>query len=601
MSTSRKMDKRKRSTGSKSSITIRKDGRPNKATRLRILAKAADSKKVWRPQVPQHLVTPLRAEWFAQRLERVFPHPRNIADTVLCDSMFTRYNPGETQDEERLHKAATEKWLAVEEKNLDTNSRLASVPSYHHWAYRGYLYLAARKIHRLLGPLTPDKVFEGCGFGPGATLTLKRAEAGLHNKVVSPECTIKAYEYWRITLGSYYPGWLQLLASSCKSYLPCSGARMTSVPKNSKTNRMIGIEPVGNMFLQKGVGAYIRRRLKRVGVDLNDQSLNQEAARYGSVMNTLATLDLSSASDTVSYGIVGSLLPPDWLSYLDAIRTEYAELDGVEIKLEKFSAMGNGFTFELESLIFWALVSAVIEAEGIPDTTLLVYGDDIICSVEAVPHVEGLFDYCGFILNKEKSYTDGPFRESCGGYYYDGRCVKPVYLRKPVETHAELFVIHNALSRWLERHPESACDRAEFARLLLDLRGNAEKAWQYKTVPLHSELDVAFVNSTADRLWDRDIIPANNGEEGYLISGLMEVAATRGHRDDAGLLSCLIAMEGLTDRRTHSSWLQWDVRRDTDRSALTNFDPEIHLGMSTGNGRTFFRVGRLRVGHWQAR
>lgn len=100
-----------------------------------------------------------------------------------------------------------------------------------------------------------------------------------------------------------------------------------------------------NMYLQKGVGTFIRNRLRSVGIDLNDQTRNQELARIGSIDGSLATLDLSSASDSVSDRLVWTLLPPKLYSYLDMIRSHYTLLDNGSLhRWNLFSTMGNGFT-----------------------------------------------------------------------------------------------------------------------------------------------------------------------------------------------------------------------------------------------------------------
>jgi hypothetical protein len=83
-----------------------------------------------------------------------------------------------------------------------------------------------------------------------------------------------------------------------------SGNNVDWVPKNYKTDRTIAIEPDWNMFLQKGLGGLLRRRLRRVGQDLNDQSTNRFCAAVGSIDGSLATLDMSMASDTVAYRLV---------------------------------------------------------------------------------------------------------------------------------------------------------------------------------------------------------------------------------------------------------------------------------------------------------
>jgi hypothetical protein len=229
-------------------------------------------------------------------------------------------------------------------------------------------------------------------------------------------------------------------------------SRVAFVPKTAKTDRSIAIEPVLNSMLQLGIGDYMADRLKRVGCDITDQSRNQQLARVGSLTGALATLDLSSASDTVSVELVRSLLSPEWFDLLSYFRTSTVRMDDGSLhRLEKFSSMGNGFTFPLETLIFWALASSA--SEGVEDDPLTVaYGDDIIVSVAAVPRVCEILHVCGFSVNMEKSFWSGPFRESCGADYYLGTNVRPVFVKNRLSG-ADVFRLHNF---YLSAYPDSA-------------------------------------------------------------------------------------------------------------------------------------------------
>jgi hypothetical protein len=238
------------------------------------------------------------------------------------------------------------------------------------------------------------------------------------------------------------------------------GNRITTVPKNSKTDRVIAIEPDLNMFLQKGIGGIIRSRLKRVGVDLDDQTANQDAALIGSRDDSLATIDLRAASDSVSLALCERLLPSDWLEAVLATRCSMGTLpSGEAICYEKVSSMGNGFTFELESLIFWGLASAVLETSGRSDHQVLVYGDDIIVPKWAAGWLIELLSYVGFDTNTEKSFIAGPFRESCGKHYFRGIDVTPFYIDAPIDDISRLFWFANSVRRWASRPLDNqVCD-----------------------------------------------------------------------------------------------------------------------------------------------
>jgi hypothetical protein len=214
---------------------------------------------------------------------------------------------------------------------------------------------------------------------------------------------------------------------------------------------VIAVEPRGNSFLQKSVGAYFRAKLKRVGIDLDDQGRNQRLAEQA-WSSGLATVDLSAASDTVSRELVFDLLPVDWACYMDALRCRRAEMpDGSSLVLEKFSSMGNGFTFELETLIFWALTSSVEQAIG-STKAYSVYGDDIICSDEGVLFLRDVLGIAGFTFNDQKSFWgESAFRESCGKHYFQGVDVTPCYQKESLDSLDSLVRCHNRLMRWAHR------------------------------------------------------------------------------------------------------------------------------------------------------
>jgi hypothetical protein len=109
--------------------------------------------------------------------------------------------------------------------------------------------------------------------------------------------------------------------------------------------------------------------------------------------------------------------------------------------------MGNGFTFELESLLFYALARATAFFSGIPGV-ISVYGDDIICPVQLCERLVWVLQWFGFSVNSEKSFTDGPFRESCGGHYWNGLDITPFFIRSPIESLVDVIDTANKLRQW---------------------------------------------------------------------------------------------------------------------------------------------------------
>ena len=326
---------------------------------------------------------------------------------------------------------------------------------------------AQRKIAKVLGPC-PSMESLKLKFGPGATVSIKRTDASPLAKMASGlECSADMYASGLLPeLLREVPHWLHALDESVWSVdeegwlvetvaVTIKCGNLVFVPKNAKTYRSIMVEPSLNGFLQSGIGDLIARRLRRSGVDITNQQTNQGLALLGSINGELATIDLSSASDTIARELVRLLLPYDWYCLLRAARTSECTYKGNTLALEKFSSMGNGFTFPLETLIFWGLTSAAV-----PEGTVNAYGDDIICPSRYYDEVVEVLTCCGFEVNASKSYASGPFRESCGCDYYKGINVRPYYQKIDVSVRT-LFTLHN----WYVRKGDP--DRADLVRSII--------------------------------------------------------------------------------------------------------------------------------------
>ena len=371
--------------------------------------------------------------------------------------------------------AALTSFWADEAVNAETNDRLSSydVENPH---VRQVISLASRKAMTVLGKFRSDWYLEGVRFGPGATTRLSGKSATVKEKLSgTPHVSKSAFNLANAVVNAC-PQWAARLGlATCEdAYVPSgdySDLRMkkfvlseldklTTVPKSAVTDRTIGIAPCMNISLQLGVGYHMRKRMFPWGINLNDQSINQRRAREGSVTGRLATLDIKSASNSVTKGLVWHIVgnhshaakyfDPTWYRVLEITRTQGCWINGKAHEYELFSAMGNGFTFELESLIFWSLACATCETLALPlDCT--VYGDDIILPVEAVDLFTEVLGFCGFRLNAEKSFssTEGPlFRESCGSHYLDGRDVTPFYVDATLDTVDQVLLLANNIVRW---------------------------------------------------------------------------------------------------------------------------------------------------------
>jgi hypothetical protein len=143
------------------------------------------------------------------------------------------------------------------------------------------------------------------------------------------------------------------------------------------------------------------------------------------------------------------LLPEDWYLALKQARSPVGTLpDGTVIQYQKVSSMGNGFTFELESLLFWALASSVLSLLCTSKPLLAVYGDDIIVPSSVAHTLLWILRFVGFTPNASKTFIRGPFRESCGKHYFRGVDVTPFYVRKDIASPDRLIWAANSIRTW---------------------------------------------------------------------------------------------------------------------------------------------------------
>lgn len=291
---------------------------------------------------------------------------------------------------------------------------------------------------------------------------------------------------------------------NCGSPKIVQGSRSSFVPKTTKTSRMISVEPTLNMFYQLGLGEIILMRLKRFfGLDLSTQAtVNRYLAYIGSRVDAtfgdgFATIDLSSASDSISVQMVGTFVPPDWLSAMLALRSHQTSLSVgnkvVDERLHMISTMGNGFTFPLQTAIFASIAAACVSLDddirmrprgfGLNHPGMFsVFGDDIIVPSKVFERTCSLLRVLGFTPNPEKSFGSGSFRESCGHDYYHGYNVRPVFLRK-LDTDTDLVVLTNLLVEWSARNEIPLSNTLELCfKSILDLN----------IVPMHEGMDAGI-------------------------------------------------------------------------------------------------------------
>lgn len=296
----------------------------------------------------------------------------------------------------------------------------------------------------------------------------------------------RLYNYWSDRLETVFPKWRY--TSNTVDHFPVHmpvpmdaelPVRVVSVPKTQSTPRIIAIEPSSVQYAQQGLKREIYEWIDRgpLGkvLGFRDQSRNQDLALKASVDHSLATLDLSEASDRVHWFLVKVLFErtPHLWDFVWATRSHKAQLpDGEVIPLQKFASMGSALTFPIEAIVFTTLAVCGVESSqckrlntrDLPGV-ISVYGDDIVVPVDSVGVVVDWLEHFGAKVNRAKSFWSGSFRESCGAEYYRGTSVTVVRLRHEL--------------------PSSQRDAAEIAALV-EFRNRAYLAGLWKLV---AELD----------------------------------------------------------------------------------------------------------------
>lgn len=416
----------------------------------------------------------LNEEWGLQSTVSTDTSVPKLRVKYLLASLIKKFR-FETDKEKRIARA-TEIFFAAESQCKTYNQvgyKSLENPETE-WGVE-ILHYARLFLRKLLGPELPGhkELLERARHGPGATLGTRNGNTSQYHKYAEwpYTCTNDAFRYARFAIETDQR-WIGALQDDYRArfgiqkQMPLDlgvfwstvievtdSNRIAFVPKDAQKERTIAIEPSLNLYLQLGVDGFIRRRLKRFGVNLDSQEKNQELARLGSLCDgddSLITIDLSAASDSISTKLVELLFPTDWCSYLMDLRSPKGYFEGdISVNYEKISSMGNGYTFAIESAIFTALIYAVMKAGGgtFNHDEFAVFGDDLILPKRLRFKMVEALRLAGFSVNLEKTFFDGPIRESCGTDWIRGAPLRPVFLKETPSDVMGLFTDYNRLKR----------------------------------------------------------------------------------------------------------------------------------------------------------
>lgn len=213
--------------------------------------------------------------------------------------------------------------------------------------------------------------------------------------------------------------------------------KVLAVPKSFKTARIIAKEQTRRAYFMQGLRKLWVDWLDITGdstyVDVEDQEPNQEACRIASIDKGMVTVDMSHASDSISYTL-GAILNGPWFDqYIyRPYASHYLDLPGgVRRRSNIYFTSGSPCTFIFESCFFLAVARAATHYVNLWITMgdrrrkkclePRTFGDDVLIDERAYDLYLLLLTQLGCCVNVDKTFgSDSDYRESCGVEYRNG-------------------------------------------------------------------------------------------------------------------------------------------------------------------------------------
>lgn len=363
----------------------------------------------------------------------------SILHTCLC--FITRVNLPDLQD---LIEEARASYIAEEESIMTSGFSTEEREIFSQWfpvSYEGQLYADFRGRH-----------------GPGAVADVKLLTWIDNKKVIHDERKRSIEQKYKAMATDARVNYLLLrlgvegrLPAGCGDKKLSRTAKVTFVAKSIDKLRTICMEPTTLMWYQQGFSRAIemvfrnRHHYLSKRINLESQENSRQLARRGSILGNFATIDLSSASDSISWPMVREWTSKSCLRQVVlCTRSTMIRGKGIKpMKTNKFAPMGSALCFPMECIVFCAITEAAIRGVGgnPHSSDYCVYGDDIIVETEYADAVVRRLERNGFTVNKRKTFlkrSTHNFRESCGGEYLDGVDVSPLRISRKFEGFSKL-------------------------------------------------------------------------------------------------------------------------------------------------------------------
>lgn len=282
--------------------------------------------------------------------------------------------------------------------------------------------MRARALMReWLGQFDLEKVIESCSFGTKSTVGCPLSESYYDVKINRLTGTREHQSFF----DGVKDGDSLLAAAVSKFYCTTDQLTQVNVPKSYKILRGITPNTTLGAFYTKGLGLVFEAVCREVGLDISrTQNRHRRYVKRFSKTRTHVTADLSNASNSYTVALLCALLPRKWFKACMFGRIGHLAMGEVDLKLESVMTMGIGFTFPLQTLLFYAILRSIAELTNVKGL-ISVYGDDLIYPREMHKYVIGIFSDLGFSLNADKTFSETYFRESCGADFFNGIDVRP--------------------------------------------------------------------------------------------------------------------------------------------------------------------------------
>lgn len=340
--------------------------------------------------------------------------------------------------------------LRAAQKYLQTQERVRELQIERSWAEE--LRKNAETYYPALFKADPSVILNaGPRFGPGAFSSAHGSSRKRHKFYVAkqlPDSEVGTCDSKFACYSGYfkpYPG-APTRITPIEEWRTC---QVLFVPKDSRGPRVISKEPMHLINAQMAFFAFVSRELEfatQRRINFLDQGVNKRLAAAASVDKRNATLDLKDASDNIKASLVKHIFrnAPGISFFLRNARSTHYELtlrgqrgDLLLSQVGKHSmlaGMGSGLTFPILAFLIHLSICTYVKKRcctSYADVAkrVYVYGDDVVVPTEWVSFAITALTQSGLMVNTDKSYSLGNFRESCGGDYFKGIDVTPIRLR----------------------------------------------------------------------------------------------------------------------------------------------------------------------------